>query len=160
MFGKPVKQHEWLHQLIGKWDFTHNCVGPDQSTSTTRGQADVSSLGGLWVLIHCTGDAPEGEGWNSIFQLGYDPDRSLFVGSFIASMMPSLWVYEGALDSTEKVLTLDVEGPAFDGSGMAKYQDIFEIDGSDLWHLRSRIQTPDGNWVQFLNGEHRRVAEH
>jgi hypothetical protein len=56
--------------------------------------------------------------------LGYDPAKKRFVGSFVASMMTFLWLYDGELDAAQKVLKLDAEGPSFAGEGkMAKYVD-------------------------------------
>ena len=72
----------------------------------------------------------------SIITLGYDPAKQRFVGSFIASCMTHLWPYEGTLDATGKVLTLDSEGPSFSGDGTTvKYQDIVEIVDDDNWML-------------------------
>lgn len=46
----------------------------------------------------------------TIMTIGYDPHRQRFVGTFVASMMTHLWMYEGALDDGERVLTLETEG--------------------------------------------------
>ena len=42
-------------------------------------------------------------------------------------MMTHLWIYNGALDESEKILTLDTEGLNFSQSAIAKYQDIIEF---------------------------------
>ena len=47
----------------------------------------------------------------------YDPQKQRFVGTWIGSMMTYLWVYEGTLDATEKVLTLNAEGPSMGTEG-------------------------------------------
>ncbi len=160
MFDHPQSEHVWFDDFLGTWEFSHRCdAGPDQPQSETQGTMSVRSLGGLWCLMDCTGTSPEGSEWFSQFCLGYDLKKGKFVGSFVASMMTHLWLYEGALDETKRILTLDVEGPRFDGKdGMVMYQDIFEKVNSNEWLLHSRVLGDDGQWIQFLEGIHRRVS--
>src|SRR3546814_12079912 len=64
--------------------------------------------------------------------LGYDPRRQRYVGTWVGSMMTHLWVYEGSLDDSGKVLTLDCEGLDFETEGrMTRYQDIITIESPD-----------------------------
>lgn len=72
--------------------------------------------------------------------------------------MTHMWTYDGTLDESGKVLTLDTEGPNFSGDGsMAKYQDIIEIVDDNHWILRSRALGDDGKWIPFMEGHYRRV---
>ena len=52
--------------------------------------------------------------------LGFDPQKGGYVGTWIGSMTSFLWIYRGTLDRAEKILTLDTEGPNFDGEGLAR----------------------------------------
>ena len=158
--AEPQKEHEWLHKLIGEWSFEGECVmGPGEPPMKSTGATSVRSLGGIWILCEGTGDAPDGTPVNSIITLGYDPAKKRFVGSFIASCMTHLWIYDGALDGAGKVLTLDAEGPSFTGdSKMVHYQDIIEIENDDHWILKSRMPGEDGKWIQFMTGHYRRKS--
>ena len=159
MFAKPQTEHEWFNSLLGNWEFEHECVmGPDTPPSRTTGQATVRSLGGLWTLIEWQGGTPEEGQWTSLSTLGFDPQKNRYVGTFVASMMTHLWIYDGHLDDGGKQLVLDAEGPSFDGTGVARYQDLIEIVDRDLWILRSQMLGEDGQWHSFLEGRHRRVA--
>ena len=150
----PQSEHEWLHQFIGAWDFAHECdLGPDHQVSKAAGTMTARSHGGLWVVLDCQGEMPEGGNWTSAFTLGFDPNKDRFVGTFVASMMTHLWIYEGELDPDSNLLTLDVSGPRMDGQGMADYQDVFEIVDENRWVLRSRILV-DGTWKTFMEGTH------
>ena len=72
-------------------------------------------------------------------------------------MMAHLWVYDGSLDATGKVLTLDSEGPSMAGDGtLAKYQDVVEIVSHDHRVLRSRVLGEDGGWREFMTAHYRR----
>jgi hypothetical protein len=155
---KPQKEHDWLQQLVGTWDYEHiaSC-GPDQPDHTTRGVERVKSLGGLWVLCEGDGEMPDGGRMQMLITLGYDTDKKKFVGSFIANVMTMMWLYEGSLDAAGKVLTLDAEGPnMMDPGKTAKYQDITEMVNPDLRQFRSQVLTPDGKWHQFMRATYKR----
>jgi len=90
--------------------------------------------------------------------LGYDPQKKRYVGTFIGSMMTHLWVYDGALDAAERVLTLDAEGPSMAAEGkMAKYQDVIELKSDDHRMLTSHVLGDDGTWHQFMTANYRRT---
>src|SRR5262249_30739426 len=114
MKTEPQQEHHWLEKLVGEWTFESEAImGPGQPPVKSRGTETVRSIGGLWVQCEGQGEMPGGGPVTSVITLGYDPVKSRFVGTFIASMMANLWVYEGRLDAAAKVLTLDVEGPSF-----------------------------------------------
>jgi hypothetical protein len=100
---------------------------------------------------------PEGGVATSIMTLGYDPQKQRFVGTFIASMMTHMWVYNGTLDAAGRVLTLDTEGPGMSGEGkMVKFQDIIEFQGNDQRTLVSQALGEDGKWNRFMTATYRR----
>ena len=158
MNAEPQKEHQWLQKLVGKWTFEGECImGPDQPPSKHTGSETVRSIGGLWTLGEGTGAGPDGGQMTSIMTLGYDPQTKRFVGTFIASMMTHMWIYNGTLDAAGKVLTLDTEGPDFSGGpDMVKYQDIIEFVNDDHRILRSQLVGPDGKWNQFMTAHYRR----
>lgn len=157
---EPQKEHEWLHKLVGDWTCEMECsMGPDQPPMKSTGTESVRSLGGLWTIGEGTGDAPDGTPVKSIMTLGYDPQKQKFVGTFVASMMTHLWSYEGTLDGSGKILTLDTEGPSFTGDGgMSRYQDIIEFVSDDHRTLKSRMPGEDGKWIQFMTAHYKRKS--
>ncbi len=156
MNAEPLKQHQWLDRFIGEWTWESECsMGTDQPPTKTLGTEVVRSLGGLWIIAEgvCGADGSSGK---TIMTLGFDPQRDRFVGTFIASMMTHLWPYDGSLDTAEKVLTLDSEGPNFSESAIAKYRDIIEFIRDDHRILTSKILMDDGNWNHFMTAHYRR----
>jgi hypothetical protein len=155
---EPQAEHKWLQKLVGQWSVEGECsMGPDQPTMKSTGTETVRSVGGLWTLGEGRGEMPGGGEMTSFMTLGFDPAQRRFVGTFIASAMTHLWVYNGTLDASGKVLTLDTEGPDFSGgTGMTKYQDIIEFVSDDHRILRSRLQGPDGKWQNFMMAQYRR----
>lgn len=156
MTEKPLPEHDWLQQLVGEWTFDAECeMGPDQPLQQSSGTETVRSLGGLWTLAEGHLSGPDGE-MTSITTLGYDPARSCFVGTFVASVMTHLWTYDGTLDPARRVLTLNAEGPDFTG-GTAKYHDIIEVVSDNERTLSSEMLRPDGTWHRFMTMRYRRT---
>jgi hypothetical protein len=158
MQAEPQKEHEWLQKLVGEWDYEHEYkMGPDQPPMKATGTETVKSLGGLWTVGEGKGEMPIGSPATVIMTLGYDPQQKRFVGTFIGSMMTHLWIYNGTLDPSGKVLTLDAEGPDFSGGPkLAKYQDIIEWVNDDHRTLSSQLLGEDGKWQQFMTAHYRR----
>lgn len=159
MFAAPQQEHAWLQKLVGNWTFESQCVGePGQPAQTYKGRETVKSLGGLWIVGEGEGEMPGGGSAKMMITLGFDPQRSRFVGTWVGAMMTHLWVYEGELDTAKRVLTLNAEGPSFtDPTKRASYQDIIEVVSDDHRILTSRTRGDDGQWTQFMTAHYRRT---
>jgi hypothetical protein len=154
-----VDEHRWLQQLTGRSRLTFD--PPEGSEHQDGGRAweeNARSLGGTWIVAEMTGTMPDGSSATNILSLGYDPAKKHYVGSFITSVMTHLWVYEGTLDDTGKVLTLDCEGPDFDTIGRtARYQDIITIKDENTRNYSSRIRLADGTWKPVMSCDYQRI---
>lgn len=160
MMEKPTPRHEWLHRLVGEWQAETECVmGPDQPPMKHKSSEVVKSMGGLWVLCEGSMAGPDGQPATTLFTLGYDPNKQHFVGTFVASMMSFLWVYErGTLDAAEKVLTFEATGPSFAvPGGMAKYNDVIELLPDGRRTLSSYHIADDGTRTWFMTATYTRV---
>jgi hypothetical protein len=159
MCTEPQKEHRWLQKLVGEWTYdVEATMEPGKPTEKFTGTESVRSLGGLWMLAEGQGEMPGGGTATTLMTLGYDPQKKRYVGTFIGSMMTHLWVYDGALDAAERVLTLDAEGPSMTGEGqMAKYQDVIELKSDDHRMLTSHVLGDDGTWHQFMTANYRRT---
>jgi Protein of unknown function (DUF1579) len=155
---EPQKEHLWLEKLVGEWSFETECImGPGQPPSTHAGTEAVRSMGGVWFLCEGRGDMPGGGTATTLMTLGYDQAKKRYVGTFIGSMMTNLWLYEGQLDASGKILTLDTDGPSFTEPGKtAKYQDIIEIKSDNHRVLSSQALGEDGKWHRFMTANYRR----
>jgi hypothetical protein len=155
----PASQHLWLQQLIGEWTFENEALmGPDQPPIRSSGTERVRKVGDVWVVCETTGSMPGVDlAHSSMTTLGFDAKKSAFVGTFIASMMTHLWVYEGSLDVAQRVLTLSTEGPSFaDDGSTARYRDSVTLINADERLLTSAVQVADGSWNQFMSATYRR----
>lgn len=159
MKAELVDEHRWLQQLTGRWRLTFD--PPEGSGHQGEGGAweeIARSLSGTWVVAEAAGTMPDGSSATNILSLGYDPAKKRYVGSFISSAMANLWVYEGTLDQTGKVLTLDCEGPDLDNAGRtASYQDIITIKDENTRNFSSRIRLADGTWKPIMSCNYSRI---
>lgn len=157
MQAEPQTEHKLLDGFIGEWvSETEYSMEPNQPPSTIKGTEVVRSLGGVWIVVEGDSEMPDGNAGKTIMTLGYNPQSQCYVGTFIGSMMTHLWLYSGSLDAAGKVLTLDTEGPNFNESAMAKYQDIIEFVSADHRIMTSQILGDDGNWLQFMTSHYHR----
>jgi hypothetical protein len=73
--------------------------------------------------------------------------------------MAYLWIYDGSLDVSEKVLTLDSEGPNFAAEGkLGKFKDVIEFKSDDHRVLTSHMLSDEGTWRQFMTANYHRVT--
>ncbi len=160
MNAQPQKEHEWLQRFVGEWTFEGEAtMEPGKPPAKFTGTESVRSLGGLWILAEGQGEVPCSTGGyaTTLVTLGYDPEKKKYVGTFVGSMMTNLFSYEGTLDATGRILTLDTEGPDMSGAAKtAKYQDVIEAKSDDHRVLRSRMLGGDGNWHEFMAVHYRR----
>jgi hypothetical protein len=132
---------------------------PGEPPEKCRGTETVRSLGGLWILGEGKGEMPGGGEAATILTLGFDLQRRRFVGTFVASMMTHLWLYDGALEPGERVLTLDTEGPGMGAEAtLTRYKDVMEIKSHDQRVLTSHMLGEDGKWRLFMTANYRRKA--
>jgi hypothetical protein len=158
MHTEPQKEHQWLQKLVGEWTYeTEALMEPDQLPEKATGTETVRSLGGLWFLAEGQGEMPGGGTATTMMTIGYDPQKQSYVGTWIGSMMNYLWRYDGSLDSSETVLTLNSEGPAMSGEDkIAKYKDVIEFKNDDHRIMTSHVLSDDGQWHQFMTVNYHR----
>jgi hypothetical protein len=147
----PLKEHVWLKQLEGEWESEAEAImEPGKPPVKSKGTESVRTLGGFWSVAEMKGDCM-GVQVTGLMTIGYDPQTKKYVGTWVCSMCDWLCRYEGAVDASGKVLTLDTEGPSpADPGKKVKMRDVIEVKDKDHKVLTSYIQAEDGKWVQFM----------
>jgi len=154
---EPRSEHVWLRKMLGEWVSEADCPSETGEPQKTKGSESVRSLGGLWVVAEGEGEMPGGGEARMLMTLGFDPEKERFIGTWAGSMMTHMWIYEGRLDESGKVLTLDTTGPNFSKPGTtAAYQDIITFLSDDHRTLTSRVRGEDGGWTQIMQADYRR----
>jgi hypothetical protein len=156
--SEPLREHEWLHTLVGEWTYEYTIPAHGaHAAHTVVGSETVRSLGGIWIVGEGRGEASGGGVDTSMITLGFDPEKARFVGTWVGSMMPYLWLYEGELDPQGRVLTLNSTGPSMAGDGTTtQYQDIIELVSPDHRTLTARVLETVGTWKEFMTMTYRR----
>lgn len=154
-----TEQHRWLQQLIGDWTYESTVATGQDDSETYTGTDRVKALGDFWIIAEGAAEFP-GQGMaHMVVTLGYDPRRKRFIGTFIHSMMSYLWHYDGELDGTRRVLTLESAGPSMSGAGAtARYRDVIEIVDASQRLFSSYALDEDGKWQAFMQARYTRVA--
>lgn len=155
----PEKEHQLLDKLVGEWESESEAtLGPGVPVMKCKGTMSSRSLGGLWIVSDVTSDML-GTPMTAVQTIGYDPGKKKYVGTWVDSVMNHMWIYEGTVDETGKILTLEAEGPDFAEPGkLKKYRDAYEFKSADHIVATSSALGDDGKWVTFMTGQIRRVG--
>jgi hypothetical protein len=151
----PGREHEWLQRFVGEWEAEiEACMEPGQPPMRSTGEERARMLGGFWLIS---------EGRNSafpfsfVFTLGFDPGKSRYVATWVDTMSGHLWTYEGEVDTTGEILTLDTEGPFPMAPGKRfKFREITRFVNAGHRVFTSSLLGEDGNWSTMLTVNSRR----
>lgn len=147
----PQKEHEWLQKFVGEWTTEAEMMMGPEETFHCVGSETVRSIGGRWIVSDMSGDSPMGA-MTGVMTLGFDPEKGKYIGTWIDSVSNHMWVYEGTLDETGAVLTLNTTGPDMMNPTPGKtsnYLDVVEFKNPNLRTLTSSAQDDAGEWHTF-----------
>ena len=158
--AQPEESHRWLKQLVGDWIIE----GGHGEGCSPSGTEHVRMLGDLWLVGESEMTMPDGGTGRAMITIGYDPQSKRFVGTWVGTMMTKMWIYDGELDPTGRILSLYAEGPTWDEQGnfssteKTLYRDAIELkpDGTRIFTGSSRQK--DGSWKTFMTSTYRRKS--
>lgn len=154
----PGEHHKWLQQLVGTWTVESEMSPPGAPAMKATGTDTVRSIGGRWIVSELKSDVPGMGLMHAVSVLGYNPQKGKYQGTWVDSILDHIWVYDGTLDPTGKILTLEAEGPNMmdPAGGPGRYRDVIEIKDDDYRTLSS-YGFADGKWVHFATAHYRRA---
>jgi hypothetical protein len=149
--------HIWLQQFVGEWESESEVfMEPGKPPMKFKGTESSRMIGAFWVVAEGKGDMM-GMPFTSLLTLGYDPEKNKYIGSWIDSMDIYLWRYEGTVDPTGKILTLETEGPCpMAPGGLSKFKEVTEFKSKDHRVFTSLRQGEDGKWTTVVTVNSRR----
>lgn len=150
---KPKPEHAWLEKFVGEWTTdSKGTIGPDQPPMECKGSLTSRKLGGFWVMNEMKGDMA-GSPMIGVQTIGYDENKKKYVGTWVDSVSDFMWKYEGTVDKTGKILTLEADGPNFAEPGkQTKFQDIYQFNSNDEMIITTKMLGSDGKWTTFMSG--------
>lgn len=158
--AEATEEHVWLRQLAGEWDVAAEMTfGPGAEPLQMRSTETVRRFGDYWVVAEGSMEAGPTP-IRSRMQVGYDPRSEAFVGTWVDTSAPHMWVYRGSLDEGGTILTLEAEGPDMlgDPSKNRLFRDQIEMVSPDKKIMRSSARMDDGTWTEFMRAECTRRA--
>ncbi len=151
----PQKDGTFLQRIAGEWAYDiDTSSGPGQPPQKFSGTEQVRTVG-PWAVLESHHQV-QGHPFTGILTVGARSGGKGYVGTWICSDSDALVQYEGTLDDTGRVLTLETKGPdAKDPAKETRYRDVIELIDADHKQITSTIEI-DGKWVTYLTGHYRR----
>ena len=119
---QPTAEHGLLMEMVGTWNVDCSYfMGPGEPMRT-QAQETIEPVGGFWT-VSLFESLFMGAPFAGRATMGYDPQKGKWVGTWIDSMMPHMFVMEGDMDPETHVLTMHCEGPSMTG-GTAPYRSV------------------------------------
>lgn len=148
---KPGPEHEVIAQLEGTWDAAFEIMG-QTSHGTMKNEM---AMGGLWLVQDYEGEMM-GQGFTGLGLLGYDPQKKLYLGTWVDSMTTSMSLAEGMYDKAKKELVLSMEGPNPMTGETVVMRQITRFKDKDHWEFAMAAPGPDGKYVDSFVIEYTR----
>ncbi|MFN0152439.1 MAG: DUF1579 domain-containing protein [bacterium] len=146
---KPGPEHALLKQNVGVWDVECTYfMGPDQPPMTVKAKETVEMLGQFWTIGRFV-STMMGMPFAGVVQMGYDTARRKWVGSWIDTMAPFYFLFEGDYDASGKVLTMSGLGGDMMSGQMIRYRTTEETLASGQRRFEMFRDTPDGESKMF-----------
>ncbi len=157
MFAPPVKEHEWLKQFVGEWEFeAETFMAPGQAPVKSTGTESTVAVGGYWILAQAKGTY-QGMPLSTAFTVGYDSQKKKYIGTWVDSFTSFLWIYDGSVDESGKTLTLNTEGPSPITPGKnGKYRETTEFKGKDERVFTSSFLDEKDQWQKLMSITYKR----
>ena len=157
---KPVKEHEFLKRLVGKWESVLE-VPPDlkmdADAAALNGTYESKMLGEFWVVSEAQREMM-GMPVHSITTIGYDPKKTQSVGTSVNSMSHQMVKFEGNVDKTGRILTMQCEVQVYDRpEEKSQCRFVKEVIGNDEIKDISQWQDETGEWVTIFTFVSKRV---
>jgi Protein of unknown function (DUF1579) len=153
---QPTKEHEWLKRFVGEWESDVEVNMPGQPTMTHKGTESAKMVGGFWTVIDIESGSTDMP-YALRITLGYDPAQQKYIGAWIDSMSTNLGKYEGTVDATGNILTLNTEANCpMQSSGPIKFKEVTEFKGPDEKVFTSSMLGENGEWQTIIIAKARR----
>ncbi len=152
---EPTPQHARMMESVGTWDvkakhFMEPGKPPMEATAVER----IDAVGGFWVVSRYDSNIM-GQPFVGHGTMGYSPERRAYFMTWIDSMSPFCFQFEGNYDASGKVLTMKSKGPDMQG-GMTDWRSVTEHKDKDHIVFKMFMMTPHGEMQLMENAYTRR----
>jgi hypothetical protein len=159
---KPTAEHQRLAKEAGTWDATIKSwmQGPGAEPMISKG-VQVARLmpGGLWLLSSFEGKFGD-QDFHGAGQMGYDPKKGKYIGTWVDSMATEILLMEGGYDDKTHTLTMHAKGTEPSGKAYeAKMSTRYEGEDSMVFTMEMKSEETRGEYLKVMEITYKRKAK-
>lgn len=150
-----TKEHNQMLESVGEWAGVME-MDMGQGPMSYDCTETIVAVGELWVTskFHCNF---MGMDFNGASTLGFDPETSTYIGTWIDSTTSHLTIQKGRFDEAKNALVMEYEGP--DGmTGEIVPMRLETVTTKDAYKM-TFFQTVDGKTSQTMTISMKRVMD-
>lgn len=148
----PTAEHKHLESEVGVWDAEVQ-MWPTADAEPMKSKAVETNkmLGKLWLLSDFEGDFG-GMKFSGRSQLGYDPTKKKYVGTWIDTMSPYLQTMEGTYDEKTATSTMMATGIDMETGKPTTSKMItrYESDDEKVFEIMMPVEGKEGEWWKMM----------
>ena len=154
----PTAEHKHLETEVGVWDAEVKMwPTADAEPMASKAVETNKMLGKLWLLSDFEGDFG-GMKFAGHSQLGYDPTKKKYVGTWIDTMSPYLQTMEGEWDEKTHTSTMLATGvDMMTGKpSTSKMITRYESDDVKVFEMMMPVEGKEGEWWKSMEVKYTR----
>jgi hypothetical protein len=148
----PTREHQQLAREVGVWD-AETTTWADANATPEKGKGVETNymVGAMWLSSAFEGEFM-GQKFTGQMQLGYDPIKKKYIGTWLDSISPFLFAVEGEYDVATHTLTCMMTGTsAMTGQPeTAKNVTRYIDDGNKVFEMYMPVEGQDGQWWKMM----------
>lgn len=152
---QATEHHARLKHAVGDWEGTMS-VNKGGAETDFPCKESVTAIGDLWTTSSFTCDFG-GMAFEGASTTGYDPEKGMYVGTWVDNMTPKLVLMEGKWDAEKNATVMNYEMPDEVTGEMTPNQMVHQITREG--NVTTFYKMVDGEPVQTMKIAMRRVAE-
>lgn len=154
---QPTPEHARLESGLGRWNVKCTYfMDPSQPPMVCDAVETVEPVGPFWTVSLFESEFM-GMPFRGRSTLGYDPQKKKWVGTWVDSMSPSMFVMEGGYDAAGKVLTMHCRGPHMATGEMVDFRCVTTHTGPETHEFDMYMTDPQHGEVQMFRHEYSRA---
>lgn len=157
MGQQPTPEHQRLEEHAGTWKV--DCafyMDPAQPPMRVEATETIELFGPFWTSSRFQADM-FGAPFEGRATLGFDPKKGKYVSTWVDTMSPQLFVFEGEFDEAGKVLEMSGEAWDMSMSYRTKYRTREEHKGPDERVFEMFMALQDGNEIKLFTHVYKRA---
>lgn len=154
----PLPEHKALESDVGVWDAdVQMWATADAEPMDSKAVETNKMLGKLWLLSNFEGDFG-GMKFTGHMQLGYDPLKKKYVGTWIDTISPFLQTMEGTYDEKTKTSTMMATGVDMATGKESKSKMVTRHVSADerVFEMMMPVEGKENEWWKMMEVKYTR----